>query len=170
MSSKLFPFQIILQTDGRGHTLQDKFTMKRYLILLALPLVLFSACQGGSSPETEKTELEAKVLHIHDEAMTRMGDILKLRRSLRTMRDTLETQQADTSSLRVLEQELSGLEQADEAMRQWMRQYSSPDTLQHEQAMQYLQNELKKIERVQTIMDSTISAAQETAKKYEQEK
>ncbi len=108
---------------------------------------------------------------IHDEAMARMGDIYKLRRTLRSMRDTLEAQQqTDSTTVLALEQEISGLNKADEAMMQWMRQYSAPDTLQHEQAMDYLQQELVKVERVQTIMDSTIEAAQTTVKKYEQEK
>ncbi|WP_266202337.1 hypothetical protein [Pontibacter kalidii] len=144
--------------------------MKRYLILLVLPLALFSACQSGDSGQEEKEELETKVLAIHDEAMARMGEIFKLRRSLRVTRDTLEAQQADSTALLSLEREIDGLNKADEAMMQWMRQYKAPDTLQHEQAMQYLQQELTKIERVQTIMDSTIKAARATATTYEQQK
>lgn len=144
--------------------------MKKYSIFLVLPLLaLLMGCQGGASAEEEKTALEAKVLHIHDEeAMPRMGEIYKLRRSLRQVRDTLAAQQADSASLQALQQEISGLDRADEAMMQWMRQYSAPDTLQHEQAMQYLQEELSKIERVQVIMDSAIEAARKTATKYEQ--
>ncbi|WP_276496611.1 hypothetical protein [Pontibacter litorisediminis] len=145
--------------------------MKRHILLLALPLAILGACQSGASGEEEKTELETKVMAIHDEAMARMGDIYKLRRTLRSMRDTLEAQQqTDSTTVLALEQEISGLNKADEAMMQWMRQYSAPDTLQHEQAMDYLQQELVKVERVQTIMDSTIEAAQTTVKKYEQEK
>lgn len=144
--------------------------MKKYIILFVLPLALFAACQGNASNEEEKTELENKVMAIHDEAMAKMGDIYKLRRSLRSMRDTLEAQQADSSAILPLEQEITGLNMADEAMMQWMRQYKAPDTLQHEQAMQYLQQELTKVERVQTIMDSTLEAAQATVKKYEQQK
>lgn len=144
--------------------------MKKHILLLALPLALFSACQSDASGEEEKTELETKVLTIHDEAMAKMDNIYKLRRTLRTMRDTLEAQQADSTAILALQQEISGLNKADEAMMQWMRQYDEPDTLQHEQAMTYLQQELTKIERVQTIMDSTIAAAQATVKNYEQEK
>lgn len=131
---------------------------------------MFSACQSGATEEEEKTELETKVMAIHDEAMAKMDNIYKLRRSLRGMRDTLEAQQADSTAILPLEQEISGLNKADEAMMGWMRQYKKPDTLQHEQAMTYLQQELTKIQRVQTIMDSTIEAAQATVTKYEQEK
>ncbi|AKD05354.1 hypothetical protein POKO110462_17535 [Pontibacter korlensis] len=144
--------------------------MKKYSILFALPLAILMACQGGASGEEEKAALETKVLAIHDEAMAKMDNIYKLRRKLRTFRDTLEAQQADSTAILPLQQEIDGLNKADEAMMQWMRQYSAPDTLQHEQAMSYLNKELVKIERVQTIMDSTIEAAQATVTKYEQQK
>ncbi|MCX2739784.1 hypothetical protein [Pontibacter anaerobius] len=144
--------------------------MKKYLILFALPLALLSGCQSAPSEEEKKAELQSQVMTIHDEAMAKMDNIHKLRRNLRSTRDTLAAQQADSTAILPLEQELSGLDKADEAMMQWMRQYRAPDTLQHEQAMQYLQQELIKIQQVQTIMDSTIEAAQATITKYEQEK
>ncbi|TPE41042.1 hypothetical protein [Pontibacter mangrovi] len=144
--------------------------MKKQLLLLALPLALLSACQEGSSGDEEKTALQDKVMAVHDEAMARMDDTHKLRRALRSLQDSLQTAQADTATLQPLAQELSGLEKADEAMMAWMHQYQAPDSLEHEQAMDYLQDQLQKIERVQTLMDSTLEAAQSTLNKYEQEK
>jgi hypothetical protein len=144
--------------------------MKKHILLLALPLALLVACQGGASGQEEKKELETRVLAIHDEAMTRMDEIIRLRRTLRDTRDTLAARQADSTAILTLEREINGLDQADEAMMQWMRQYKAPDTLQHEQAMTYLQQELTKIQRVQTILDSTIAAARATTTAYEQEK
>ena len=143
--------------------------MKKSTILIALCFAALTACDSGTSGEEETVSLEDKVMAIHDEAMAKMDNIYKLRRKLRTLRDTLEAQQADSTMLLPLEQEISGLNKADEAMMQWMRQYEAPDTLQQEQAMQYLQQELKKIKRVQTMMDSTLEAAQITLTRYEQE-
>ena len=141
--------------------------MKRKLILFALPLLLLLGCaEGGAS---EQQELEATVLAKHDSAMARMGDIFKLRRNLRTLRDTLAAHENDSATLQALSKELEGLNRADEVMMDWMHNYKAPDSLQHEQAMRYLQQELQKIERVQVVMDSTIAAAQETYKTYEQQ-
>ncbi len=139
---------------------------------MAFPLaVVLSSCNVGPSEAEEKASLENKVLGIHDEAMVRMGDIYKLRRQLRTLRDTLEKQpQADSTALPALQQELDGLNRADAVMMQWMHQYKAPDSLQHQEAVAYLQQELVKIERVQTVMDSTISAAKQTISRYEQQK
>lgn len=144
--------------------------MKKYLLLLYLPLALLYACNTGAAKADEKAELQTQVMAIHDESMAKMGDIFKLRRQLRTMRDTMEAQQAESTDLLVLQQEINSLNEADEVMMQWMRQYEAPDSLQHPQAMAYLQQELDKIKRVRTVMDSTIQAAQTTAQKYEQQK
>ncbi|WP_161890969.1 hypothetical protein [Pontibacter russatus] len=144
--------------------------MKKKLLLLALPLLTAMGCsEGNSREELQQQELEATVMAKHDSAMAQMGDIFKLRRSLQALRDTLSAHGPDSAALQALEQQVAGLEAADEAMMVWMRNYEAPDSLQHGQAMEYLQQELQKIERVQTVMDSTISAAQETYKTYEQQ-
>lgn len=144
--------------------------MKKKLILLALPLLTLAGCTEGNSREAQQQqELEATVMAKHDSAMALMGNIFKLRRSLQALHGTLTAQQADTATLQALEQQIAGLEEADEVMMVWMRNYEAPDSLQHGQAMDYLQQELQKIERVQTVMDSTISDAQETYSSYEQQ-
>ncbi|RDV15051.1 hypothetical protein DXT99_12010 [Pontibacter diazotrophicus] len=144
--------------------------MMKHLILIVMPFLLLMGCNTGPAEATQQEELEANVMVIHDDAMAKMGDIYKLRRNFRSLRDTLAAQQADTATLQALQQQIDELNQADEVMMVWMRNYSAPDTLQHEQAMNYLQQELQKIERVQTIMDSTIEAARQTHQQYEQQK
>lgn len=144
--------------------------MNRKFILFALPLLLLLGCtEGGASEASQQEALKATVLAKHDSAMARMGDIFKLRRSLRALRDTLAAQEADTATLQALEQQMKDLNGADEVMMVWMRNYQAPDSLQHAQAMTYLQQELQKIERVQVVMDSTISAARKTYRTYEQQ-
>ncbi len=145
--------------------------MKRRIILLAFPVLLLSACTGeGESEALEQKKLEETVLAKHDSAMAQMGDIYKLRRNLRTLRDTLEAQQADTARLHMLERQLEGLSQADKVMMDWMHNYHAPDSLKPQEAMTYLQQELQKIKRVQIVMDSTLKAAQQTYQSYEQPK
>jgi len=145
--------------------------MIRTVLLLALPLLLLFGCNGGGTSEASpQDELETTVLAKHDSAMARMEEIYKLRRSLRTLRDTLDAQHADTATLQALQQQIDDLNGADEAMMDWMHHYQAPDSLEPRQAMIYLQQELQKIERVQVIMDSTITAARQTSKGYEQPK
>lgn len=144
--------------------------MKKHFIRIAMPLLLLTACNTGSTEATQQEELETDVMAIHDDAMAKMGDIYKLRRSFRSLRDTLAAQQTDTATLQALQQQIDELNQADEVMMVWMRNYQAPDTLQHEQAMAYLQQELQKIKRVQTVMDSTMQAARQTYQQYEQQK
>lgn len=144
--------------------------MKKFFILIIMPFLLLAGCNTGSSEATQQEELEANVMAIHDDAMARMGDIYKLRRNFRSLRDTLAIQQTDSATLQALQQQIDELNQADEVMMVWMRNYSAPDSLQPEQATVYLQQELQKIERVQTVMDSTIQAAQNKYQQYEQQK
>jgi len=144
--------------------------MKRKTIVFALPLLLLLGCaDGGTSEASELETLEATVLAKHDSAMVLMDDIFKLRHNLRNLHDTLATHITDTATARVVQRQIEGLNGADKVMMDWMHNYEAPDSLQHDQAMAYLQQELKKIERVQVVMDSTIAAARQTYMTYEKE-
>ncbi|MEJ8804001.1 hypothetical protein [Pontibacter sp. H249] len=144
----------------------------KYLILsISFALAILCSCSQGQSPKEQKEALEERVLAVHDTAMAKMGDIYKLRKGLRTLRDTLEVQQADSSTLNSLQIQIQLLNRADEAMMVWMRQYKAPaKDMPNEQALNYLQQELVKIEKVQTLMDSTINAARNTYTSYDQDK
>ena len=140
--------------------------MKKWLLYLSLPLSLL-ACQGGSASDEDRQQtLETEVMDLHDEAMADMGKIYRLRRNLTSLRDTLQAQSADTTTISLLTQRIQELEKADEAMMEWMRQYKAPDTLAHEQAMLYLNEEHLKMTRVKALMDSTITNAQKTYATY----
>lgn len=140
--------------------------MKNWFLSLVVVLAL-SACNDGANEAQQKQQtLETEVMDLHDEAMADMGKIYRLRRNLTSLRDTLQAQPADTATIRLLTQRIQDLEKADEAMMEWMRQYKAPDTLAHEQAMLYLNTEHRKMERVKSLMDSTITNAQETYATY----
>lgn len=138
--------------------------MNKMLVPVALvSTLLFSACSGGSSAEDQKKELETEVLTVHDEAMNKMDEISKLRRSLRTLKE----KKTDTAEQAILERDIEGLALADEVMMNWMREYTAPDSLENQAALHYLNQELVKIERVKTIMDSTLVAARKTLAKHD---
>mgnify|MGYP003578087218 CR=1 FL=1 len=140
--------------------------MKKWLLYLSLPLTLL-ACQGSAGEAERQQTLETEVMNLHDDAMADMGKIYRLRRNLTSLRDTLQAQSADTATINLLTRRIQELEVADEAMMEWMRQYKAPDTLAHQQAMLYLNAEHQKMERVKSLMDSTITNAQETYATYE---
>jgi hypothetical protein len=141
--------------------------MRKLLFFLLLP-VLLAGCQAGQTEEEHRTKLESQVMDIHDEAMAEMGTIYKLRRNLTRLRDTLQVQDTDTAVIQELTTHIVRLNQADEAMMNWMRQYKIPDGQQsHELTMHYLQDELSKMRNVKQLMDSTIVAARQTYSKHE---
>ncbi|GGG13557.1 hypothetical protein [Pontibacter amylolyticus] len=139
--------------------------MKKWLLYLSLPLTLV-ACQGGASEEDRQQTLETEVMDLHDEAMADMGKIYRLRRNLTSLRDSLQAHSTDMAIISLLTRRIQELEKADEAMMEWMRQYKAPDTLAHQQAMLYLNEEHQKMARVKALMDSTITNAQETYATY----
>jgi hypothetical protein len=139
--------------------------MKKWLLYLALPLAL-AGCQGGSLETEQKAGLETEVMALHDEAMAEMGKIYRLRRNLTTLRDSLTARSADTAVTNLLTRRIVQLNAADEAMMDWMRNYKAPDTLAHQQAMLYLQDEHARMAAVKSLMDSTITNAQETYTQY----
>ena len=139
--------------------------MKKWLLYLAVPLAL-SACQSGPTEEEQQQALETEVMALHDEAMADMGKIYRLRRDLTSLRDTLTAQPPDTNALDLLSQRIKQLNEADEAMMDWMRRYKAPDSLAHQEAMLYLQEEHAKMARVKALMDSTINNARETYVHY----
>ncbi|MCC9136889.1 hypothetical protein ACFSKU_04975 [Pontibacter silvestris] len=140
----------------------------KYLLYFFLSFALLIRCNSGPSEQEQKQEFENEVMRVHNESMAKMGTIYRLRLNLRKLRDTLETQTTDTSVTNLLSQQIKGLNQADEAMMGWMHQYKAPDTLQHQLAMQYLQEQLNLINQVKLKMDSTIDVAQTTYRQYEQ--
>lgn len=141
--------------------------MKKLILLLALPFAIGISCKSTPSDAEQKAALESQVMAVHDSAMAEMDAIFKLRRNLRALRDTLATKQADSTTLQLLQQNITDLNKADERMMIWMRNYKAPDTLQHEYAMHYLQQELQKIERVKFTMDSCIQAASKTYQQHD---
>ena len=74
---------------------------------------------------------------------------------------------SNPAAQRLLEQHLGLLQKADEAMMHWMHQYKSPQKEQsQEAAMQYLQDQLQRMEQVKYKMDSTLAAAQTIHKQH----
>lgn len=137
--------------------------MKRkgyYLILLFL--VSHYSCT--LSEREQLKQLEEQVLNQHDEAMSRMDQLNQLQNTLRTYLKQADTVQIETQLLR---NQITDLSRADVAMMDWMHQYQSPDSLPAAVAQMYLQDQLVKIERVKSQMDSALTNAEKTKQRYD---
>ncbi|WP_025764384.1 hypothetical protein [Dyadobacter tibetensis] len=116
-------------------------------------------------PEVLGDPRAAEVMAIHDSIMPRMEDIMRLKKDLRKEIQELEgLEKSTTNTKRIAEAEAleQRLEQADQHMMGWMRQYS-PDTLtdlSDEGAASYLQVQKTRIESVRTAMQQAIASAE----------
>jgi succinate dehydrogenase flavin-adding protein (antitoxin of CptAB toxin-antitoxin module) len=144
--------------------------MKSRLIVYLI-LCLLAACQHRSPETGQPQELEGQVLQVHDEAMAEMDRIFLLRQHLRKLRDTLQTSQPDPATQKLVDQHITLLQKADEAMMNWMHQYRAPAKEQaQDSAKRYLQQQLHKIKQVKKTMDSTLEAAQQIYNQHELKK
>jgi hypothetical protein len=123
--------------------------------LLLFPLIY--ACKQENNVE----KMKAEVMAIHDEVMPEMDNLMNLQRQLKSEIDRLdsagETEKAD--KLKLLVQQL---QEADEAMMQWMRKYKDPSPdMNEERALEYLQAEKESISNVKKKINISKAAAKE---------
>jgi hypothetical protein len=130
------------------------------IVAMALGLLIF-ACNNSSQIEN----LQKEVMTIHDdEAMPRMSEISTLRRGLRSL--LAEDESLDSLTVAEINVVIQQLEDANEAMMVWMREYNtSMDDMTDEQKLSYLQAELVSIKTVRDEMLASIAAGEAILKK-----
>lgn len=139
-----------------------------YCLNFIIPLVLVPIGVSCTSNEQEHRQfLEREVLQLHDQAMQKMDKINQIRMNLTSIRKATSTPESDTTISNPLINQIMALNKADDAMMNWMHQYRAPDSLSHQEAINYLQEQLVKIKAVKIQVDSTLVNAQKTQKKYE---
>lgn len=129
--------------------------MNLRLFVLLLPLFLFAACSGGGK---SLDELHEEVMVVHDEAMLKMDAIYTAIADLRK----LDAERGSGDSL--LHEQIVGaivdLQQADDAMMDWMRAYKRPaEDAPYGDGAAYLEAELQKIHAVGAQIDSSLNQA-----------
>ncbi len=118
------------------------------LFVVASVLFLCSSCKDSSPEGKEIQQLHEEVMVIHDDVMPKMRDIYKLRKALLKHDDQSE-----------VEHLISALENADDAMMDWMADYKKPKA-SDPGYQQYLANEKVLIAGVRDQMLSAISDAE----------
>lgn len=130
--------------------------MKVLTILFTTSLILFSCNLNQNAGEAEYAlkKMHTEVMEIHDEVMPRMSDIGKLKKQLKEKLNSPETTKQDS-----IQQLIYQLEEADNAMMDWMGNFKKPNYKEAEAAEKVYLSEKKKIIVVRDKMNSTISAA-----------
>jgi hypothetical protein len=127
--------------------------MKRITGLIVLLLFIFACSEQKKNSDAEK--LNADILKIHDEAMSKSAYVLKLKAKVNVLLDSVNIPfNRDT-----LQQLSSDLYKADRLMLDWMHQYKEPN-LKSDTAERYLQKQLDMIEEVRDITFKSINSAE----------
>lgn len=123
------------------------------ILFLVLTTAAFS-CQNKNATEA----LDKEVMSIHDEVMPKMGEIARLKRELRDQLSSATMISENRKAM--LEATIVELDSANQAMMNWMHQYSPlPDSAGEEKAKVYLLSEKERITSVKRLMLDAIERA-----------
>lgn len=120
-----------------------------------LTAAFFACGTNNEQQEAEKAQSRADVARqeveqLHDSIMVHMGEIHRLHKQLLHSRDSLNLD----SSRVVLYTRL--LDEAEEAMMRWMREYRKPEGVSEEELLRFFEQEKEKIKSVGLQMEEAI--------------
>ena len=131
---------------------------KTILALTLLSIIMssiFVSCENENKVENKRKEVFA----IHDEIMPEMGNLMKLKRETKAKIHLLDSLGID-AKVDELNTIIQKLDEADEAMMEWMRNFKDPTEKTSEtEALDYLEEELKKIKEVKKKFNSSSEQA-----------
>ena len=137
--------------------------MKNIKYLILYLIVLTSACGNRQSDEQEKQEsLYNEVMAIHNQVMPKMGILLSFQGKLEEEITQLDSNNTDDlKKIKFIESQINKLEEADEAMMQWMRNFRvDQEGWRHDSVMSYLENEKQAISSVSDQMQEVIAESE----------
>jgi hypothetical protein len=132
---------------------------------LAVGLLLILASCGragetgndsGAGTDDALEGLQREVDKVHDEAMEKMQDIYNLQQELKKKIE--QTKDLSAEKMLKLNQSITQLDSANDAMMKWMRAYNPlPDSVDREAAREYLETEMEKIRKVREAMVEAVN-------------
>ncbi len=141
-------------------------------LIVLLAGLSFTACGGGNQGSHSEDPVAGQhaaeeqkwdeVMVVHDEVMPKMSEINRISRALR---QRLDEENSIPSDLRQqAEQAVQQLTVAEEAMWEWMNNIRQLDALResknHEEIIQYLDDEQARISKVRDAMLSSIESGE----------
>lgn len=133
------------------------------LVMITLVLACGDSPQNAQEEQQFATQSEAfdKVMVVHDDVMPKMSDISRVRRALKKH---LDNPQLDEAAKANIQENIDGLNEADDAMMNWMRNIQQPRKLRkersHEEVMTYFEEQMREIEQVQRAMETNLVGGQ----------
>ena len=136
--------------------------MKHFIYLL----LFLTACESSNidnEKKVERPEVESKkaeVMAIHDFAMEKMGEMVKLKAALKEKK-------IDSTQTKVINQAIQDLEDADKLMWDWMHGYKAQivDTSSTEIALEYLVDQKIKVDIVNIKIKESLKNGYELLEK-----
>lgn len=122
-------------------------------ISLVLTVFLMFSCD---SKEKQIEQLKSEAIEIHDEVMPKLDNIMKLKKSLKTQAESAsEEEKAEIQEL------IISLEEANESMMNWMRNYDPQmKDMSEDEKVEAMKNQKASIQKTKEIMISSISDAE----------
>ena len=125
--------------------------MKKFAVIL---LLLAQGCQLSSKKEKpDLNALKNEVMDIHDEAMTEMDELRRLRKTIMLRADSLQA--ADSLKANQLRNISDHLASANEEMMNWMRNFDPNFDGTYEEKLSYLHKKKAGIIEVRNTMISS---------------
>ena len=144
--------------------------MKKYLsiLLVIISVVLFSCGQGSkeeqsdcTTPQCEQQQMYDEVIAVHDEVMPKLSQISELKAAIEARMDAEDDSLAKSNWFELMQT----LDEADESMWVWMRQFNPEmDSTAIEANMIYLGEQQKEVDEVALKINSSIEKAEQALK------
>ncbi|MBI0398043.1 hypothetical protein [Cyclobacterium marinum] len=132
--------------------------------IISATILLFAAFGYSCKQENKVEKMKAEVMAVHDEVMPEMGNLMNLKSQLKEKSSNLDSLD-DSGNLEELNLLIQNLEEADEAMMDWMRNYKDPSgEMNEEQAMEYLKEKMKSIKEVKQKINTSKAKARKALK------
>ena len=119
--------------------------MGKFISMVLLALIFSTGCKQDNA-------LYDEVMYIHDDVMPKMRDIHSNKKLLQSQLDTIQNDSLRTTILN----QLSQLKKADDAMMDWMADFSV-DNMDQNQKQTYLLAQKDSITKVRDLMLSSIA-------------
>jgi hypothetical protein len=149
----------------------EYFRIRSFLIIV-LSAIMLLGCNDGSEHKTNPVAQSSvvdsddiaiskkKIMSLHNQTMAKMDSMMLLKSELNTLLKTGDF--SNENDKKAVKSGIEALENANNAMMDWMHQYKTPDKKwEHEKARTYLDDQYTKILNVKKEMDMSMQNARQ---------